>query len=93
MRIISVAVLGLALLAGCQGGDRLAKAANVPASNGSVEAAMTTQQTNPVLACLDKCRAKADKKNAKCMLDNSGGDCSAKLGAAFQECNEKCTPD
>jgi hypothetical protein len=92
MRILSVAVVAMALLAGCQGGDRMAKASSVPASNGGVETTIGGPDPSPQLQCMDKCRAKAEAKNTKCLVDSTGAACSASFSEAMLKCDEKCTP-
>lgn len=95
MRIISVTLLLTAVaLAGCQGGQRLSKAANVdqPAVGQPDVASGGVVPTGDSI-CMEKCMAKANDKLAKCMATSAGAEaCNAAQVEDLLACRSDCTP-
>ena len=93
MRLISSVLLGVVLLAGCEGGDRLNKWSSAPAPNNN-PAMSGPIDPHPELKCLNICKNKAEEDSKRCAASEaeSADTCKAKNAQERVECENKCMP-
>jgi len=91
VRLISAVVLAVALLAGCEGGERMNKWSSAPAPNNN-PAMSGPVDPHPELKCLASCRSKAEEEDKRCAAAGDTAACKDKLSQERLQCETKCTP-
>ena len=94
MRIIFVTLLVVSVsLMGCQRGARLSKASNVEQPGVGQPEVVGEGIPTADPTCMDKCRAKADEKYAKCTKSGDADACNEAQLEDFLACNNSCAID